>query len=69
MLLLLYVNSIKNIPLFGLLYLFAGDIADVCGGNNWREIYHNATSQISVTKQWFDMNVLTMNVSETKMNA
>jgi hypothetical protein len=66
LLFLIYINNISKLCLHGQLFLFADDTALVSYGRDWNEVYARAASDLAKVKNWFDHNVLTVNVDKTK---
>lgn len=66
LLFLIYINNISQLNLNGNLFLFADDTALVSYGSTWDEAYDRASSDLINIKNWFDHNILSLNVDKTK---
>lgn len=64
---LLYINDIIESNIMGKILLFADDTAVYFEGDSWREVYRTANSGVVRLKKWFDSNILSMNISKTKV--
>lgn len=63
---LIYINNISKLSLKGKLFLFADDTLIFLRGKTWKEVRLAAMHDLMILKQWFDQNVLSLNVSKTK---
>lgn len=62
---LIYVNDLKNMNLYGSLYLFADDTGIFYKGESRQEIAKQMQKDLSTLATWFKFNKLTVNVEKT----
>ena len=63
---ILYINDLANISDILQLILFADDTNAFCAGKDVIDLTHKITDELSIMKEWFDINKLSLNVSKTK---
>lgn len=64
---LIYINNIIDSNITGNMLLFADNTAVYFEGESWQEVYKTASRGVLQLKDWFDNNILSMNISKTKV--
>lgn len=65
---LIYMNDLCNLNLEkGSIFSYADDTALVFTSNTWSETYHHAQRGFDMVSKWLKNNLLTLNISKTKM--
>jgi len=66
LLFLVYINNVTKLKIKGNIFLFADDTALVSFGETWDVAYARASSDLASIKNWFDHNILSVNINKTK---
>lgn len=61
-----YVNSIKDLPLHGTLYMYADDIVLIYANTETSELQNLINRDLQLLKMWMDQHKLTVNTAKTK---
>lgn len=62
---IIYLNDILTLDIKGSIISFADDTAIYFTGNSWEEVRHTVEVDLKVIKDWFDENLLTININKT----
>jgi hypothetical protein len=62
---ILYLNDIFNLRLEGKILSYADDTVVLCSAPTWDEVTDKATNSVTNLKEWFDVNLLSLNTDKT----
>ena len=60
-----FLNDLLTLNIKGKIISFADDTSVFYSGNSWDEIRQTATKELRILKDWFDENLLTINITKT----
>ena len=66
---LVYANELCNKNLNGKIISFADDTVLLFEGNTWDNVLNLASNELQRVQEWFDRNLLTLNIDKTKFLA
>jgi hypothetical protein len=62
---IIYVNDMFELPLRGKIISYADDTVLIEDGNSWEVVTCRAIEDINTLKEWFSVNLLSLNISKT----
>uniref|UniRef100_A0A0A9Y8J9 Putative RNA-directed DNA polymerase from transposon BS n=1 Tax=Lygus hesperus TaxID=30085 RepID=A0A0A9Y8J9_LYGHE len=49
---LIFINQLSSLNLFGTMYMYADDTSILCEGDDWEEVFRDATTDINKVFEW-----------------